>query len=71
MTPKEKPTEEDKKLQNLDEICENTRAIRRVANRILDHLHEYQGFYREPAIDYSDYDEVSWKDLNDNDDMYM
>ena len=28
MTPKEKPTKEDKKLQTLDEICENTRAIR-------------------------------------------
>jgi len=42
MTPKEKPIKEDKKLQTLDEICENTRAIRRVTNRILDHLHEYQ-----------------------------
>jgi len=42
MPAKEKPTEEYKKLQTLDEICENTRAIRRVTNRILDHLHEYQ-----------------------------
>jgi hypothetical protein len=32
---------EDKKIQTLEEICENTRAIRRVVNRILDHLHEY------------------------------
>jgi hypothetical protein len=34
MTPKEKPIKEDKKLRILDEICENTRPIRRVTNRI-------------------------------------
>jgi hypothetical protein len=28
MTPKEKPVKEDKKLQTLHEICENTREIR-------------------------------------------
>ena len=42
MTPKENPTEKECKcLNNLEEICENIRAIRRVVNRILDHLHEY------------------------------
>ena len=72
MTPKEKPTREDKKLQTLDEICENTRAIRRVTNRILDHLHEYQtgaSSYENPL--YSAPDEISWDDMDNNDDMYM
>ena len=67
MTPKEKPTNEEKKLQTLDEICENTRAIRRVTNRILDHLHEYQ----TGASNYHDPDEISWDDLDNNDDMYL
>ncbi len=72
MTPKEKPTEEDKKLQTMDEICDNTRAIRRVSNRILDHLHEYQtGTSSHENILYSNPDEISWDDLDDNDDMYM
>ena len=71
MTPKEEPKEE-KKLQTLDEICENTRAIRRVTNRILDHLHEYQtGASSYENIPYSDQDEISWDDLDNNDDMYM
>lgn len=67
MTPKEKSIKEDKKLQTLDEICENTRAIRRVTNRILDHLHEYQ----TGASSYSDPDELTWDDINDYDDMYL
>ena len=71
MTPKENTTKEDKKLQTLDEICENTRAIRRVTNRILDHIHEYQ----TGASGYDDFkeeqDEWSWDDLDNNDDMYM
>ena len=71
MTPKEDIQKDEKAIQSLEEICENTRAIRRVVNRILDHLHEYQGFYREPAADNSNYDEISWEDMNDNDDMYM
>jgi len=72
MTPKEKPTKEDKKLQTLDEICENTRAIRRVTNRILDHLHEYQtGASSYENTSCSDPDEISWGDLDNNDDMYM
>ena len=72
MTSKEKPTKEDKKLQTLDEICENTRAIRRVTNRILDHLHEYQtGASNYENASYSDPDELSWDDLDNNGDMYM
>jgi hypothetical protein len=72
MTPKARPTNEDKKLQTLDEICENTRAIRRVTNRILDHLHEYQtGASSYQNASYSDPDEISWDDLDNNDDMYM
>ena len=67
MTPKEKTTKEDKKLQTLDEICENIRAIRRVTNRILDHLHEYQTGVRS----YHDPEELSWDDMSDYDDMYM
>lgn len=65
----EKNTQEDegKTTQTLEEICENTRAIRRVVNRILDHLHEYQK--EEDNEDY-DPDTVTWKDLYNNDDMY-
>lgn len=60
----------NKKLQHLDEICENTRAIRRVTNRILDHLHEYQtGTATYGNNDYPDLDEISWEDLDDSDDM--
>lgn len=66
MTSKDKLTTEDKKLQTLDEICENTRAIRRVTNKILDHLHEYH----EQDRNY-DPDSISWRDLDNNDNMYM
>lgn len=65
MTPKQDVSKDDKTIQSLEEICENTRAIRRVINRILDHLHE--------DVDRSDdYDPetVSWEDMYDNDDMY-
>ena len=67
MTAKEKTDDHDKGTQVLEEICENTLAIRRVTNRILDHLHEHED------IDRSDYDpdSVSWADLYNNDDMYM
>jgi len=69
MTPKENQTEKEcKYLNSLEEICENTRAIRRVVNRILDHLHEYAE--QEQEKDY-DPDSVSWKDLDNNDDMYF
>ena len=65
MTTKEDPSKQDETVRNLEEICENTRAIRRVVNRILDHLHEYA----ESTNDY-DPDTVTWADLYDNDDMY-
>ena len=52
-------------LQNLEEICENTRAIRRVVNRILDYLHDYV----DREEDY-DLDTMKWEDLYANDDMY-
>jgi len=50
----------------MEEICENTRAIRRVVNRILDKLHE------ESEGDDDDYDPdtMDWKDLYNSDDMY-
>ena len=67
MTTKTKSTEKDKGLQTLDEICDNTRAIRRVTNRILDHMHEYP----TGAGNYYDPNESSWDDMIGNDDMYM
>jgi len=65
MTPKEETQKDVKSQQALEEICENTRAIRRVVNRILDHLHEVEDTQ-------DDYDEngISWKDLYSHDDMY-
>ena len=66
MTSQEKDLPKDEKaMQTLEEICENTRAIRRVVNRIFDHLHESE----DKENDY-DPDTVSWKDLYNSDDMY-
>jgi hypothetical protein len=65
MTSEENFPKDEKTIQTLEEICENTRAIRRVVNRIFDHLHESE----EKDEDY-DPDTVSWKDLYHNDDMY-
>jgi hypothetical protein len=60
MTPKENlPKEGDKNTLLLEEICEHTMAIRRVTNRILDHLHECQ----------ENDDDVDWEGLYDDDDM--
>ena len=67
MTPKQKPSNEDQHLQTLEEICENTRAIRRVTNRILDYLHQRQ----DDDNGYDDPDAITWEDLYDNDDMYL
>ena len=58
----------EKSLHTLEEICENTRAIRRVVNRILDHLHEHEPV---PADDDPDPDEITWEDLDDSDDMFL
>ena len=70
MTPKEEPAEKECKcLNSLEEICEHARGIRRVVNRILDHLHEHD----LPADAEQDYDpdSISWQDLENGDDMYM
>ena len=71
MTAQNIPTDEDKKTQLLEEICENTRAIRRVANRILDHLHECQTGGFGNKAEQQDPDEWSWDDLDNHDDMYL
>ena len=62
----------ERSVRTLEEICENTRAIRRVVNRILDHLHEYHAKDEDDDYDHGyDPDAISWKDLNNNDDMYL
>ena len=67
MTPKKHtPTEEEKHTQLLEEICEHTMAIRRVTNRVLDHLHEH-----ESGSDSYDPSELTIDDMDDYDDMYM
>jgi len=58
MTQTENSKPDEKKTQLLEEICENTRAIRRVTNRILDHLHKY-GCREDYDNDSTDYDPVS------------
>jgi hypothetical protein len=65
MTQEDLPKDE-KAIQTLEEICENTRAIRRVVNRILDKLHEES----EGKDDDYDPDTIDWKDLYNSDDMY-
>ena len=68
MTPDNKKQMEEKKHQLLEEICENTRAIRRVTNRILDQLHEIHEPDKEEGN--WDPDTMSWDDLENMDDMY-
>lgn len=70
MTSEDK-TYEQKKADFLEEICENTRAIRRVVNRVLDHLHEYQTGTESSGQAAYDPDELDWDALDDKDDMYM
>jgi len=65
MTQEDLPKDE-KAIQTLEEICENTRAIRRVVNRILDKPHEKS----ESEDDDYDPDTIDWKDLYNSDDMY-
>ena len=65
------PPYESKKMQLIEEICENTRAIRRVSNRILDHLHEYQTGVSGCDESKEKPDEWSWNDLDNHDDMYL
>lgn len=54
----------------MEEICDNTRAIRRVTNRILDHLHEYGTTDTAEENPNYDPDELDWESLENNDDMY-
>jgi hypothetical protein len=67
MTSKTNTPQDERTIRNLEEICENTRAIRRVVNRILDHLHESQEqddtFDDDPSL-------FGWEDLDEYDDMY-
>lgn len=65
MTSKTNTPQDEKAVRTLEEICDNTRAIRRVVNRILDHLHESH----EPDEDY-DPSLFGWDDLDEYDDMY-
>ena len=67
MTQEKDSPKDEKAVQTLEEICENTRAIRRVVNRILDLLHESQE--EDDDNDY-DPDTIGWNDLYRNDDMY-
>lgn len=64
MTPEYTTPREDKKIQILEEICENMRAIRRTTNRILDCLHECQTGVQDPP----EPDEWSWEDMLEDDD---
>ena len=65
MTSKANTPENEKTVRVLEEISENTRAIRRVVNRILDHLHEFH----EQDEDYDPH-ALEWEDLDNYDDMY-
>ena len=65
MTPTENLSKDEKTIQTLEEICENTRAIRRVVNRIFDHLHE-----SEDKDNNYDTDSMTWEDLYNSDNMY-
>jgi hypothetical protein len=67
MTSENDSPQDEKVLQSLEEICENTRAIRRVVNRILDHLHEGNG--KDEDENY-DPDIIDWEGLDNSDDMY-
>ena len=66
MTSKQNKPQKDRYLLSLDEICENTRAIRRVTNRILDLLHEH---YDRPNGD-NDMPDIPWDALDNAEDMY-
>jgi hypothetical protein len=70
MTQEKDLSKDEKVIQTLEEICENTRAIRRVVNRILDKLHEEsEGADDNDNYDY-DPDTIDWKDLYNSNDMY-
>jgi hypothetical protein len=73
MTPeKTEPDENECKCcQTLEEICENTRAIRRVVNRILDQMHEYTDKGEYGNNNGRDFDDFTWNDMDNNDDIFM
>ena len=68
------PNDKEKHIRLLEEICEHTMAIRRVANRILDHLHECPaGISGNDGNNNSAHDPDEWSldDMDDYDDMYL
>ena len=69
MTSENDSLQDEKALQSLEEICDNTRAIRRVVNRILDQLHETEATDEDNGTDY-DPDTLDWDDFDSHDDMY-
>jgi hypothetical protein len=69
MTPQDNFAKHEKALQTLEEICENTRAIRRVVNRILDQLQEIEATDEDNGIRYGP-DTIDWEDFDSHDDMY-
>lgn len=65
MTPKDEPDEEEKIFPTLEEICNNTRAIRSDVNKILDHLQEYEDKHSN-----HDSNGMTWEDLYKDDSSY-
>ncbi|MFA5293271.1 MAG: hypothetical protein WC496_09585 [Phycisphaerae bacterium] len=70
MTQEDK-TYQQKKSELLEEICDNIRAIRRVTNRILDHMHEYNTETEPSENSNYDPDELHWENMDDYDDMFL
>ncbi|MDO8303996.1 MAG: hypothetical protein Q7T18_12230 [Sedimentisphaerales bacterium] len=60
----------EKLLSTMEEICEHIRAIRRVANRVLDQLHDLECLDDELSEPDYDPDQINWQDMNNNDDMF-
>ena len=67
MTSDTRPSQDERIVHSLEEICDNTRAVRRVVNRILDHLEEAEE--RDDGFDY-DPEFFTWQDMDESDDMY-
>lgn len=64
MAPEEDLPKDEKNIQTLEEICQNTRAIRSDVREILDLLREYDNPH-----DGRETDNMTWQDLyaDDND----
>lgn len=54
----------------MEEICEHIRAIRRVANRVLDQLHDLECLDDDLSEPDYDPDQINWQDMDNNDDMF-